>query len=40
MNANLIEEVADLTLTTLDGDTVRISDYRGRRLIVFCWGSW
>ena len=28
------------TLTTIDGKTVRLADYRGRTLVVNVWGSW
>lgn len=30
----------DVALPTLDGSTVRLSDYRGRRLLIFMWASW
>ncbi|WAA13532.1 TlpA disulfide reductase family protein [Fervidibacillus halotolerans] len=30
----------DFELTTLDGKTVRLSDYRGKKLIVNFWASW
>ncbi|MEA2785248.1 MAG: hypothetical protein QOF71_1352 [Candidatus Eremiobacteraeota bacterium] len=28
------------TLTTIDGKTVRLADYRGKTLVVNVWGSW
>ena len=28
------------TLPSLDGSPVSLSDYRGRRLVVFIWASW
>ncbi|HEV3086854.1 MAG TPA: redoxin domain-containing protein [Candidatus Elarobacter sp.] len=28
------------TLTTVDGKTVRLSDYRGKTLVINVWGSW
>src|ERR1700685_2653291 len=28
------------TLTTVDGKTVRLSDYRGKTLVIDVWGSW
>ena len=30
----------ELTLPTLDGGTVSLSDFRGKRLLLFFWGSW
>lgn len=30
----------DLELTTLDGDKVRISDFRGRRVVLDFWATW
>ena len=30
----------DFTLTTLDGDTVRLSDLRGRPVLINFWASW
>jgi peroxiredoxin len=30
----------DLTLPDLDGTVVRLDSLRGRRLILFFWGSW
>ena len=32
--------VPDFTLKSLDGSDVSLSDYRGGRLLIFCWGSW
>ncbi len=32
--------VPDFTLPTLDGKMVRLSDYRGKRLVLFMWASW
>ena len=34
------EKIADATLRSLDGEDVSLSDFRGTRLILFCWGSW
>ena len=33
-------QVPDVTLPTLDGRKVRLSDYRGKRLVLFMWASW
>jgi cytochrome c biogenesis protein CcmG, thiol:disulfide interchange protein DsbE len=30
----------DLTLPSLDGDPVSLTDLRGKRLLLFFWGSW
>ena len=32
--------VPDFTLVSLDGESVSLSDYRGRKAIVFMWASW
>ena len=29
-----------ITLPSLDGDTVSLADLRGKRLLLFFWGSW
>ncbi len=35
------EAVADFTVPLLDGQrTVRLSDFRGRRVLIFTWASW
>ncbi len=34
------EVLVDMALTALDGRTVRLSEYRGRRLLIFMWASW
>ncbi len=36
----LDKAVPDFTLTSLDGESVSLSDYRGRKVIVFMWASW
>src|SRR5699024_4315101 len=30
----------DFTLDTLDGETVKLSDYRGKKVLVNFWASW
>lgn len=30
----------DLAFPALDGGTVRLSEYQGRRLLLFVWASW
>ena len=34
------DEAPDFTLQSLDGDAISLSDYRGRKLVLFMWGSW
>lgn len=36
----LNEVVPDFTLDGLDGRSIKLSDYRGRKTIVFMWASW
>jgi peroxiredoxin len=41
MSVPEIDSIApSFALPTLDGDTIRLADYRGRRLLVFMWASW
>lgn len=30
----------DLRLSGIDGDALRISNFRGARLLIFSWSSW
>ncbi|HBK79004.1 MAG TPA: hypothetical protein DDZ83_04830 [Nitrospinae bacterium] len=39
-NINAGTAVPNFTLTSLDGDEVSLSDYQGKRLILFFWASW
>ena len=32
-------EAPDFTLRSLDGDTINLPDYRGKKLVLFMWGS-
>ena len=34
------ELAPDFTFTALDGADISLSDYRGRRVVVFMWASW
>jgi peroxiredoxin len=36
-----VGEIApDIALPSLDGRIIRLSDFRGKRLLVFMWASW
>ena len=37
---NVGDEASDFTLRSLDGEDVRLSDYRGQKLVLFIWASW
>ncbi|RNF38151.1 peroxiredoxin family protein [Planococcus salinus] len=34
------EKALDFELTTLDGETVRLSDYKGKKVILNFWATW
>ena len=34
------DRVPDFTLPSLDGSDVSLSDYAGKRVALFFWGSW
>lgn len=34
------DKIPDFELTTLGGETLKVSNYAGKRLVVFCWASW
>jgi AhpC/TSA family protein len=38
--ANVSVEARDFTLPDLDGRTHSLSDYRGKKVFLFCWASW
>jgi hypothetical protein len=33
-------DAPDFTLPDLDGETHSLSDYRGKKVFLFCWASW
>ncbi|MDP9352808.1 MAG: peroxiredoxin family protein [Chloroflexota bacterium] len=37
---NVGDTAPDFMLPTLSGDHVTLSDYRGRPLLLYIWGSW
>ncbi len=37
---NLGDTHPEFALPDLDGHTVRLSDYRGKQLLIFMWASW
>ncbi len=37
---NVGYQAPDFVLPSLDDKDVRLSDYRGKRLILFMWASW
>jgi peroxiredoxin len=34
------DKAPDFTLTDLDGAPVSLSEYRGKKVLVFMWASW
>ena len=37
---NVNDEAPDFTLHAIDGEEVSLSDYRGKKVILFMWASW
>ncbi len=37
---NVGDKAPDFTLRSLDGQDVSLSDYRGKKLVLFMWASW
>jgi hypothetical protein len=33
-------DLADVTLPTIGGGSLRFGELRGRRVLLFCWASW
>ncbi len=40
MATHVGQTLPDLTLPRLDGGTLQFSDLRGKKLLLFMWGSW
>ena len=34
------ELLPEIVLPSVDGRLIRLSDYRGQRLLIFMWASW
>ena len=34
------DSAPDFTLQSLEGNSVSLSDYRGKKLVLFMWASW
>lgn len=34
------DRLPELALPTIDGRAIRLSDYKGTRLLMFMWASW
>ncbi len=32
--------IPDISLPTLNGDEINLSDFKGRKVILFMWASW
>ncbi len=40
MTTDVGQTLPDLTLPRLDGGDLRLSDLRGKKVLLFMWGSW
>ena len=40
MTTDVGEMLPDLTLPRLDGGDLQFADLRGKKLLLFMWGSW
>jgi len=40
MTTTVGQTLPDLTLPRLDGGELRFADLRGKKLLLFMWGSW
>ena len=38
--AEVGDRAPDFVLPSMDGDERRLSDYRGKRVVLFFWASW
>ncbi|MGO1058397.1 peroxiredoxin family protein [Planococcus sp. FY231025] len=36
----LLEKIQDVELTGMDGQKVKISDFKGKNTLIFMWASW
>ena len=37
---NIGDEAPDFVLPSLNGEQIRLSDYLGKKLVLFMWASW
>ena len=40
MTTDVGQALPDLALPTLDGPNLRFADHRGKKSLLFMWGSW
>lgn len=39
-NVEIGQQIPDFELPSLEGELVRLSDFRGKPTVVFMWASW
>ena len=39
-NVKVGDEAPDFKLPSLQGQTIKLSDYRGKKVVLFMWASW
>ena len=39
-NVKVGDDAPDFELPSLQGQTIKISDYRGKKVVLFMWASW